>query len=344
MSSKLASTVVAVCVTLAAAWATTPVSAEDKGGGAAIKVGALFARTGGAANLGEPEARTAEMLVARLNAAGGVAGRKIELIVKDTNSTPATAVSLAKQLIDEQSVLAIIGPSTSGETLAIKGICQEGKTILISCAAARPSVRWLAMARTRDEWSRRDAMDTLDDVLLDVMEKMDNTVKVLRDQFSGLRTGKASPALVDGVQVMYYGVPTRLRDIANISTPEPRLIVISPYDPTALPEIEKAILAANLGVTPRNDGRVIRVPIPELNEERRKEIVKVAKRQSEEARIAVRNVRREGNDSVKALQKDGKITEDERDRGLDEVQKATDAHIAKIDHELKNKEAEVMAV
>jgi len=187
-------------------------------------------------------------------------------------------------------------------------------------------------------------MDTLDDVLLDAIEKMDNTVKVLRDQFSGLRTGKASPALVDGVQVMYYGVPTRLRDIANISTPEPRLIVISPFDPTALSEIEKAILAANLGVTPRNDGRLVRVPIPELNEERRKEIVKVANRQSEEARIAVRNVRRDANEMVKGLQKDGKITEDDRDRGLDEGQKATDAHIAKIDGELKNKEAAVMAV
>jgi len=191
---------------------------------------------------------------------------------------------------------------------------------------------------------RRDVMESLDDVLLDTIEKMDNTTKVLKDQFSGLRTGKASPALVDGVQAMYYGVPTRLRDIANISTPEPRLIVISAYDPTALPEIEKAILAANLGVTPRNDGRVIRVPIPELNEERRKEIVKVAKRQSEDARIAVRNVRRDANELVKSLQKNGKITEDERDRGFDEVQKATDAHIAKIDSELKNKEAEVMAV
>jgi ribosome recycling factor len=187
-------------------------------------------------------------------------------------------------------------------------------------------------------------MDTLDEVLLDAMDKMDNTLKVLKDQFSGLRTGKASPALVDGVQVQYYGVPTRLRDLANISTPEPRLIVISPYDPTALGEIEKAILAANLGVTPRNDGRVVRVPIPELNEERRKEIVKVAKRQSEDARIAVRNVRRDANELVKGLQKDGKITEDDRDRGLEEVQKATDAHIAKIDSELKNKEAEVMAV
>ncbi len=187
-------------------------------------------------------------------------------------------------------------------------------------------------------------MNSLDDVLLDTLEKMDNTLKMVKEMFAGLRTGKASSALVDGVQVMYYGTPTRLRDLANISTPEPRLIVISAYDPTALPEIEKAILAANLGVTPRNDGRVVRVPIPELNEERRKEIVKVAKRQAEEARIAVRNVRRDANDMIKALQKNGKITEDERDRGLEEVQKATDARIAKVDAELKNKEAEVMAV
>ena len=187
-------------------------------------------------------------------------------------------------------------------------------------------------------------MVTVDEVLFDAIDKMENSLKVMKSQFAGLRTGKASPALVDGVQVTYYGTPTRLRDIANISTPEPRLIVISPFDPTALPEIEKAILAANLGVTPRNDGRVVRIPIPELNEERRKEIVKVAKRQSEESRIAVRNVRRDANDLIKALQKDGKITEDERDRGLDEVQKTTDAHIAKIDGELKSKEAEVMAV
>ncbi len=187
-------------------------------------------------------------------------------------------------------------------------------------------------------------METLDDVLLDVEEKMDNTVKVLKEQFSGLRTGKASPALVENVQVTYYGVPTRLRDMAGISVPEPRLIVINSYDPTALGDIEKAILAANIGVTPRNDGRVIRVPIPELSEERRKEIVKVAKRQAEEARVAIRNVRRDANEAVKALQKDSAVSEDERDAGLAEIQKSTDAHIAHIDTDLKNKEMEVMAV
>ncbi len=187
-------------------------------------------------------------------------------------------------------------------------------------------------------------MDTLDDVLMDAEEKMDNTLKVLHDQFAGLRTGKASPAMVDNVQVQYYGVPTRLRDIAGISTPEPRLLVINSYDPTALPDIEKAILAANLGVTPLNDGRVIRVPIPELSEERRKEIAKVARRQSEEARVSIRNVRREANEAVKALQKNGKITEDERDKGFEDIQKSTDGHINKVDAELKSKEAEVMAV
>lgn len=187
-------------------------------------------------------------------------------------------------------------------------------------------------------------MQTLKEVMTDASAKMENSIKVLKDQFSGLRTGKASPALVDGVQVPYYGVPTRMRDLANISTPEPRLITISPYDPSVLGEIEKAILAANLGVTPQNDGRVVRVRIPELNEERRKEIVKVAKRHSQEARVSVRNVRRDANEMVKTLQKDSAITEDERDRGLEDIQKATDASIAKIDLELKNKEAEVMAV
>ena len=187
-------------------------------------------------------------------------------------------------------------------------------------------------------------MESVSEVLQDIADKMDNTVKVLKDNFNGLRTGKASPALVDGLQVIYYGAPSRLRDVANISTPEPRLIVISPFDPTVLPEIEKAILAANLGVTPQNDGRLIRVPIPELSEERRKEIVKVAKRLSEESRVAVRNVRRDANDTIKKMQKDSKITEDERDHGLTDVQKATDSHIGIIDTELKNKESEVMSV
>ncbi len=187
-------------------------------------------------------------------------------------------------------------------------------------------------------------MQTVQEVIKDATDKMENTLRVLKDKFSGLRTGKASPSLVDGLQVIYYGTPTRLRDMANISTPEPRSIAISPYDLTALGEIEKAILAANLGVTPRNDGRMIRIQIPELTEERRKEIVKVAKREAEEARVAIRNVRREANDLLKALEKDGKASEDDRDRGLADVQKLTDGRIAKVDEDLKNKETEVMSV
>ena len=187
-------------------------------------------------------------------------------------------------------------------------------------------------------------MDTIEEVLLDCEEKMAKSLSVLHEQFSGVRTGKASPALVENVKVSYYGTLTRLREIAGIATPEPRLIVINSYDPTALPEIEKAILAANLGVTPMNDGRVIRVPIPELNQERRTELTKVTRRMAEEARVSVRNIRRDANEHVKKLQKDGKATEDERDEALQTIQKDTDEHVAKIDQALKAKEAEIMEV
>lgn len=187
-------------------------------------------------------------------------------------------------------------------------------------------------------------MESIDDILLDAEEKMLKSLEFLEEQFSGIRTGKASPALVENIKVSYYGAPTRLREIAGISTPETRLIVINAYDPTALPEIEKAILAANLGITPMNDGRVIRVPIPELNEERRAELTKVAKRMAEEARVAVRNVRREANDQIKAIQKKGTVTEDERDAGLKQIQDSTDEYITKIDQAFANKEKEIVAI
>ncbi len=187
-------------------------------------------------------------------------------------------------------------------------------------------------------------MDTVDDIMLDAEDKMDKSTEYLQQELGGLRTGKASPALVENVMVDYYGSHTRLREIANLSTPEPRLLVINPYDPTSINAIEKAILGANIGITPVSDGRVVRIPIPELSEERRKELVKVARRQAEEARIAVRNIRREANDAIKALQKNSTITEDERDASLDEVQKSTDAHIAKIDALADAKEKDVMTV
>jgi len=187
-------------------------------------------------------------------------------------------------------------------------------------------------------------MESTDDILLEAEDKMTKCLSFLHDQFAGIRTGKASPALVENIKVNYYGAPTRLRELANIATPEPRLIVINAYDPTALAEITKAIVSANLGVTPMNDGRIIRIPIPELNEERRKELTKVANRMAEESRVAIRNTRREANDQIKKLQKETKIAEDERDGALEQVQKDTDEYIKKIDEALRAKEKEIMAV
>ena len=187
-------------------------------------------------------------------------------------------------------------------------------------------------------------MENVNEVVADANAKIAKSFETLKSQFAGLRTGKASPALVDGVKVDYYGAPTPIKNLATISTPEPRQIKIAPFDPTVLAEMNKAILAANLGVTPQTDGRVLRITIPELNEERRKEIVKVAKRQAEDQKVAMRNVRRDANEALKKLEKDKKISEDDLKAGLDKVQKATDDGIAKIDAELKAKEAEVMAV
>jgi len=187
-------------------------------------------------------------------------------------------------------------------------------------------------------------METVSQVLDDANAKIAKSFDALKAQFAGLRTGKASPAMVDGIKVDYYGAPTPIKNLGTISTPEPRQIKITPYDPTVLAEMNKAILAANLGVTPQTDGKVLRITVPELNEERRKEIVKVAKRQSEDQKIVMRNVRRDANDAVKKLEKDGKISEDDLKQALDKIQKATDAGIAKIDAELKSKEAEVLAV
>ena len=184
----------------------------------------------------------------------------------------------------------------------------------------------------------------LDDILLETEDKMDKALQFLQQELAGLRTGKAHPSLVDTITVDYYGTPTRLRDIANISTPEPRLIVIKAFDPSSLGLIEKAIIAANIGITPMNDGRLIRVPIPELSEERRKEMVKMAGRTTEEQRVAIRNIRRDANDQIKSSQKNGDITEDERDSALEDVQKSTDKHIKKMDELLAAKEEEIMEV
>jgi len=187
-------------------------------------------------------------------------------------------------------------------------------------------------------------MENVNEVLDDASSKLQKSFDALKAQFAGLRTGKANPAMVDGIKVDYYGCPTPIKNLGTISTPEPRQIKITPFDPTVLAEMNKAILAANLGVTPQTDGKVLRITVPELNEERRKEIVKVAKTQAEAQRVAMRNIRRDANDAAKKLEKDKKISEDDLKSALDKIQKATDAAIAKIDAELKAKESEVMAV
>ncbi len=187
-------------------------------------------------------------------------------------------------------------------------------------------------------------MESIEEIMLETEEKMNKSVAFYHEQLSGIRTGKASPSLVENITVDYYGAPTRIRELGSISSPEPRLLVINAYDPSILGEIEKCIQAANLGVTPMNDGKVIRIPIPELSEERRGDLVKVAKRYAEETRVAVRNLRREANEHAKTLQKNSSITEDDRDQTLDSVQKLTDTHTSKVDSMLTAKESEISEI
>ena len=181
-------------------------------------------------------------------------------------------------------------------------------------------------------------------VINESREKMEKTVSFLQQELSGLRTGKANPALVENITIDYYGTSTRLRDLSNISTPEPRQIVINPFDPSSLPFIEKAITAANIGITPMNDGRLIRIPIPELSEERRKEMVKIASRSTEDQRVAIRNIRRDANDQIKQLERKNELTEDDRTNALEEIQKITNQFISKLDEILNLKEKEIMEV
>jgi len=175
-------------------------------------------------------------------------------------------------------------------------------------------------------------------------ERMDKAVAALAHEFTGVRTGRASGGILEKVMVEYYGVPTPLLQIASVSAPEPQLLVVSPYDRSAIGAIEKAIRSADLGFNPSNDGVVIRVPFPPLTEERRRELVKLCKGYAEESRVAIRNIRRDVNDFFKRQEKDHEISQDELHRLEAEVQKATDAHIAEIDEMLKRKEAEIMEV
>ena len=183
-----------------------------------------------------------------------------------------------------------------------------------------------------------------DMVLMDLEEKMEKSETSMRNDLGAIRTGKASPSLVENMMVEYYGTQTRIRDAAGITAPEPRVLVIQPWDASAVKAIEKALLSSNIGITPMSDGRSLKLPIPELSQERRAALSKQAKASAEDAKVALRNIRRDANDAVKKFEKDGELTEDERKKMLDDVQKITDSYIGKVDAMFAAKEKELMTV
>ena len=184
----------------------------------------------------------------------------------------------------------------------------------------------------------------IDEVLDELRQRMEKSMEALQDDLLGIRTGRASPALVERLPVEYYGTMTPLNQMASIAAPEPRLLVIRPWDPSALPDIERALLISDLGLTPMNDGKLIRLNIPRLTEERRRELVKLVARRVEEARVAVRNLRRDALQDLKEFEKEKMISKDDFFRGKDSVQDLTDEFIEKIDEMGKRKEAEVMEI
>ncbi len=185
------------------------------------------------------------------------------------------------------------------------------------------------------------AIEELMDYLEEMMMKAE---EAMQHDFAAVRTGKASPALVENMTIDYYGTPTKLKELAGITTPEPRLLVVQPWDPSSVSVIEKALLTSNLGISPVSDGRVLRLPIPELSEERRTQFAKQVKIRAEEAKVAIRNIRREGNDIAKKSQKSSEITEDDLKVILDDIQKQTDEYIKNIDKDLEAKDKELMTV
>ena len=175
-------------------------------------------------------------------------------------------------------------------------------------------------------------------------ERIESTKSFLKEELNTVRAGRANPALLDRIQVNYYGMPTPLKSLANISVPDPRTLLISPFDPKSVGDIERAILEANIGINPTTDGKVIRLAIPQLTEERRKELTKVVKNYGEDAKVAVRNLRREENDELKKMQKDGDLTEDDLKQELEEAQKKIEKAIKDIDAIIADKDKELMEV
>jgi len=181
-----------------------------------------------------------------------------------------------------------------------------------------------------------------DKVFQDMKEKMDKAISSHKKELNRLRTGRASPALLEGIRVDFYGTPTPIQQTASVTIPESRLIVIQPWDKTMIEPISKAIQKANLGLSPTNDGTVVRISIPPLTEERRKELSKIVKKMGEDAKISIRNIRREANESLKKLEKDKSLSEDESHRSMDEVQKITDQKIEEVDGIVEEKQKEIM--
>jgi ribosome recycling factor len=184
----------------------------------------------------------------------------------------------------------------------------------------------------------------IEEFLADAQRRMDSSIEHTRHEFNSVRTGRASPALLDRIAIDYYGTQTPLKNMATISAPEPRMLTVQPYDPTQIRSVEKAIQESDLGLTPSNDGKLIRLPIPQLTEERRKELVKLVRRYAEEGRVAVRNVRRDVMRHLEELVRNGDVGDDEERRAETQVQKLTDDHVKRIDDLLKHKEAEIMEV
>src|SRR5947199_2720341 len=187
-------------------------------------------------------------------------------------------------------------------------------------------------------------MATVDELITDAQTRMGKSVEHSRNEFSTVRTGRASASLLDRIEVDYYGTPTPLKQLATINVPEPRMLTVQPFDPTSIRAIEKAIQESDLGLTPSNDGKLIRLPMPQPNEERRKELVKVVRRLAEEGKVAVRNVRRDVMQHLQDLTKNHELGDDEERRAEERVQKLTDDHTKGIDDLLKHKEAEIMEV
>jgi len=184
----------------------------------------------------------------------------------------------------------------------------------------------------------------IENFLGDAQQRMDKSVDATHEHFNSVRTGRAAPALLDRITIDYYGTPTPLKNLATINAPEPRMLTIQPFDPSSIKSIEKAIQESDLGLTPSNDGKLVRLPIPQLTEERRKELVKLVRHMAEEGRVAVRNVRRDAIRHLEELVRNGDVGDDDERAAETRVQKLTDEHVGKIDELLKHKEAEIMEV